>query len=57
MPIIGAIGGGGLNYVFVDHFQKIATAHFSIKRLERNYGEAQVKLAYEAIEVLKKVKS
>jgi hypothetical protein len=57
LPIVGAIGGGGLNYVFVDHFQKMATAHFSIKRLERNYGEAQVKLAYETIEVSKKIKS
>jgi hypothetical protein len=51
LPIVGAIGGGGLNYLFVDHFQKMATAHFTIKRLERHYSEADVKLAYENIEV------
>jgi len=49
VPIVGAIGGGGLNYVFVDHFQRMATAHFTIRRLERKYGEAEVKLVYEAI--------
>ena len=49
VPIVGAIGGGGLNYVFVDHFQKMATAHFTIRRLERKYGEAEVKSVYETI--------
>ncbi|MBU2921546.1 EcsC family protein [Winogradskyella psychrotolerans] len=49
VPVVGAIGGGGLNYVFVDHFQNMATAHFTIRRLERKYGEAEVKLVYEAI--------
>lgn len=57
LPIVGAIGGGSLNYVFVDHFQKMATAHFTIKRLERHYGEAKVKLAYDGIEVANKIKS
>ena len=51
VPIVGAIGGGGLNYVFVDHFQNMATAHFTIRRLERKYGEAEVKSIYEAINV------
>lgn len=49
VPIAGAIGGGGLNYVFVNHFQNMATAHFTIRRLERKYGEAEVKLVYETI--------
>ena len=57
LPIVGAIGGGSLNYVFVDHFQKMATAHFTIKRLERHYGEAEVKLAYESIQLSKPIKS
>ena len=56
LPVVGAIGGGGLNYVFVNHFQKMATAHFTIKRLERQYGEAQVKLAYDSIKVSNKMK-
>ena len=51
LPVVGAIGGGGLNYVFVNHFQKMATAHFTIRRLERTYGEAQIKLAYEKMHI------
>ncbi|SDS38196.1 EcsC protein family protein [Winogradskyella sediminis] len=51
VPIAGAIGGGGLNYVFVNHFQNMATAHFTVRRLERKYGEAEVKLAYDNIKI------
>ena len=57
LPIVGAIGGGSLNYVFVDHFQKMATAHFTIRRLERKYGEVEVMLAYEKGELSKDIKS
>ncbi|NRD18666.1 EcsC family protein [Winogradskyella eckloniae] len=51
VPLIGALGGGGLNYVFVDHFQKMATAHFTIRRLERKYGENNIKQIYNTIEI------
>ncbi|MUU79161.1 EcsC family protein [Winogradskyella endarachnes] len=51
VPVIGALGGGGLNYVFVDHFQKMATAHFTVRRLERKYGETVVKHAFQTIKV------
>ncbi|WP_405574461.1 EcsC family protein [Winogradskyella sp. Asnod2-B02-A] len=51
VPIIGAIGGGGLNYVFVDHFQNMATAHFTIRRLERKYGEEVVRLSYDNVKL------
>jgi hypothetical protein len=51
VPIVGAIGGGGLNYIFVDHFQRMSTAHFTIRRLERKYGQAEVKLVYEAVKI------
>lgn len=49
VPVIGAAGGGTLNYIFIDHFQKMASAHFKIRRLERRYGEALVKAAYDAV--------
>ena len=49
VPVIGAIGGGSLNFVFVNHFQKMAKAHFSIRRLERKYGQDIVMIAYEEI--------
>ena len=52
LPIVGAIGGGSLNYVFVTHFQKMATAHFTVRQLERKYGDEVVKLAYQNVKVL-----
>ena len=51
IPIAGAVGGGAINYVFITHFQKIAEAHFSIRELERIYGEDLVREAYESIEL------
>jgi hypothetical protein len=51
IPIAGAVGGGTLNYVFVNHFQKMATAHFQIKGLERKYGKLIVQNAYQNIKV------
>ncbi len=51
LPIVGAIGGGSLNYVFVTHFQKMATAHFTVRRLERKYGDEVVKVAYQNVKV------
>lgn len=46
VPIIGAAGGGSINYMFINHFQKMAKAHFTIRRLERKYGEGLVKNIY-----------
>jgi hypothetical protein len=46
IPLIGAAGGGSINYLFINHFQKMAKAHFTIRRLERKYGEDLVKTKY-----------
>lgn len=46
VPIVGAIGGGSINFIFIDHFQKIAKAHFTIRRLEREYGANAVRNVY-----------
>jgi len=46
VPIIGAVSGAGINIIFMNHFQKMAEGHFIIKRLEKKYGEAEVKEAY-----------
>ena len=45
VPVLGAVGGAGVNLVFIDHFQNMARAHFTIRRLERRYGEAAVRAA------------
>lgn len=51
VPLAGAIGGGSINLIFINHFQKMATAHFTLRRLERKYGEQLVKTAYESIKL------
>jgi hypothetical protein len=47
VPLIGAAGGAAINTLFINHFQATAKAHFSIRRLERAYGEVAVRRAYE----------
>ena len=49
IPAIGALGGGMINIVFMDHFQKMARGHFIVRRLEKKYGEQAVRAAYQAI--------
>src|SRR5690606_33282314 len=33
VPVIGAIGGALINSYFIDHYQDLARAHFTIRRL------------------------
>lgn len=53
IPVVGAVGGAGINLAFIQHFQNMAQAHFSIRRLERKYGEALIKESYENMVVKK----
>jgi hypothetical protein len=48
-PLIGAITGAAINHVFLDHYQSVAHAHFSIERLCLIYGEKPVKEAYDRL--------
>ena len=50
IPVIGALGGAVINYAFIDHFQAIARGHFTVRRLERQYGEDVVYDEYERLE-------
>ena len=47
VPVIGALGGAAVNYAFIEHFQDMARGHFAIRRLERVYGEDEVRREYE----------
>jgi len=47
IPILGAIGGATINLIFINHFQRIAQAHFTIRRLERRYGQALIRHHYQ----------
>ena len=46
VPIVGAVSGGALNLLFMNHFQQMARGHFIIKRLEAQYGTEVVKEKY-----------
>jgi hypothetical protein len=51
IPAIGAVLGAMVNTVFIDHFQQMAHGHFTVRRLERQYGQATIERAYQTIEV------
>ncbi|MGB5623170.1 MAG: EcsC family protein [Gammaproteobacteria bacterium] len=46
IPVLGAVGGGLVNTIFISHFQDMARGHFAIRRLERKYGADVIKAAY-----------
>ncbi|HEY8578284.1 MAG TPA: EcsC family protein, partial [Beijerinckiaceae bacterium] len=48
-PVFGAVGGAAINYAFAAHFQSLAHGHFTVRRLERTYGPATVRAAYDAL--------
>ncbi len=49
VPVVGAAGGALINMIFMDHFQSMARAHFTARRLERKYGAETVKTEYDRI--------
>ncbi|HME09289.1 MAG TPA: EcsC family protein [Bryobacteraceae bacterium] len=48
IPVVGAIGGAAINLAFMEHFQQLARAHFTIRALERRYGAPEVLRYYHA---------
>ena len=46
LPVLGAIGGATVNVIFMDHFQRIAQGHFTVRRLERQYGTETIQRQY-----------
>jgi EcsC protein family len=49
LPVVGALGGASVNYIFIEHFQDVARGHFIVRRLERAYGKDLVRSEYERI--------
>ncbi len=47
VPVIGAAGGATINLLFINHFQDMARAHFTVRRLERKYGDEVIQKEYE----------
>ena len=50
-PVAGAVGGASINLIFIHHFQRMAEAHFTIRQLERKYGEDIIREKYNEIKV------
>jgi hypothetical protein len=49
VPIIGAASGAAINLIFINHFQDMARAHFTVRRLERKYGFDVIRNEYKRI--------
>ncbi len=49
LPLLSAAGGAAVNTVFMQHFQDMARGHFTVRRLERKYGERLVRTHYEML--------
>lgn len=48
-PVFGAAAGAAVNLAFLEHFRGLARAHFTVRRLEREYGAGAVRAAYEVL--------
>lgn len=46
IPIIGAVGGAIINTLFISHFQDMAKGHFTVRKLEKKYGQEKIKELY-----------
>jgi hypothetical protein len=49
VPVIGAASGALVNSTFLDHYRNVARVHFTIRRLERDYGSAQIRQQAQAM--------
>lgn len=49
VPAIGALGGAAINAIFMDHYQKMAWAHFTVRGLERRYGQEAIALEWDQV--------
>ena len=50
IPVLGALGGAGINYAFIEHYQSLAIGHFTVRRLEQKYDKVTVQQEYARIE-------
>jgi hypothetical protein len=49
IPVLGALGGATINVIFMNHFQRIALGHFTIRSLERHYSADVIRRHYDAL--------
>jgi hypothetical protein len=51
VPVVGAIAGAAINAAFMSHFQTMAKGHFTVRRLQRHYGNDLVAASYARIKL------
>lgn len=54
VPIIGAASGAAINTLFMNHFQDMAHGHFTVRRLQRKYGDSFIRAEFEKLTLLAK---
>ena len=52
VPIAGLVSGATVNMLFMQHYQRLAHGHFTIRRLERQYGAARIETLYRRMAAL-----
>jgi len=52
IPIAGIVSGATVNMLFMQHYQRLAHGHFTIRRLERQYGAARIETLYRRMAAL-----
>jgi len=50
VPVAGAVAGAAVNLMFMGHYQRVATAHFTVRRLERLYGSELLQKAWHRLD-------
>jgi hypothetical protein len=51
--LFGATAGAAVNAAVMDHYQDLARAHFTVRRLERTYSRKVARHAYDGIFLVK----
>ena len=46
-PVLGAAAGAAVNLAFLEHFRALGRAHFTVRRLEREYGAVAIRIAWD----------
>jgi hypothetical protein len=49
IPVVGAGASATVNVLFMQHFQSVARAHFTMRRLERKYGRQLMEARYHSV--------
>ncbi|MGB8278978.1 MAG: EcsC family protein [Methylovirgula sp.] len=49
LPVLGALGGATVNWIFMDYFQEVARGHFTMRRVERDYGAEPIQECYQEV--------